>query len=133
SHPDVSLLQPEQGGGLIRVEPMRAFVNRLHLTPQYDNGRLGWIEPAEQLNTAAANSLLKTLEEPPAGTHLVPVSDHVNGLLPTIRSRCRLLRVPPAPVAVARDWLTAQGVSATGLDANVLRMPLSLLEIGRAS
>src|SRR5699024_3329600 len=68
SHPDVSLLQPEQGGGLIRVEPMRAFVNRLHLTPQYDNGRLGWIEPAEQLKTAAGDSLPDRGEEPP-GRH----------------------------------------------------------------
>src|SRR5699024_12200409 len=59
--------------------------------------------------------------------HLVVIRDHVDRLLPTIRSRCRLLRVPPAAVTVARDWLAAQGVAVTGLDDNVLRMPLPLL------
>src|SRR5699024_5691759 len=65
ARPDVALLGPQEAGGLIRVEPMRVFTRRLQLTPQYRQGRLGWIDPAEQLNIAAANSLLKTLEEPP--------------------------------------------------------------------
>src|SRR5699024_12026885 len=51
SHPDVSLLTPEEPGGVIKVDRVRKFTYQLQLTPQYDNGRLGWIEPAEQLNT----------------------------------------------------------------------------------
>ena len=124
SHPDVSLLEPQEEGALIRVEPMRVFTRRLQLTPQYRQGRLGWIDPAEQLNIAAANSLLKTLEEPPAGTHLLLLSSHPHRLLPTIRSRCRLLRVPPAPVAMGREWLAAQRVDTSMVVEHELRMPL---------
>lgn len=127
SHPDVSRLEPDADGSVIRVDAMRAFTQRLQLTAQYDTGRLGWIDPAQQLNTAAANSLLKTLEEPPAGTHLLLVADQADRLLPTIRSRCRVLRVPPAPAALARDWLTRQGMDTAGLDDNALRMPLRVL------
>lgn len=126
AHPDVSTLTPEEPGKVIRVDQLRAFTDRLHLTPQYQSGRLGWIDPAEQLNIASANSLLKTLEEPPEGTHLILVTSQADRLLPTIRSRCRILRVPPAPVDAARQWLAEQGVDAGGTDANALRMPLRL-------
>lgn len=127
AHPDVSTLTPDEPGKVIRVDQMRAFTQRLQLTPQYAGGRLGWIEPAEQLNIAAANSLLKTLEEPPEATHLILVTAHVDRLLPTIRSRCRMLRVPPAPVDTARAWLAGHGVEADAADRNALRMPLCLL------
>lgn len=128
SHPDVSWLTPEDDSDVIKVDRVRAFTQRLQLTSQYESGRLGWMEPAEQLNRAAANSLLKTLEEPPSGTHLLLVAGQVDRLLPTIRSRCRILRVPPAPVAMGRQWLTQQGLDVTDLDDDVLRMPLAQLE-----
>lgn len=127
SHPDVSTLVPAQADAPIRVDAMRAFTTRLQLTAQYDSGRLGWIDPAQALNTAAANSLLKTLEEPPAGTHLILIADQTDRLLPTIRSRCRLVRVPPASPALARDWLRARDVDTRDLDDNSVRMPLRLL------
>lgn len=128
SHPDVSILTPEEAGGVIKVGRVREFTRQLQLTSQYASGRLGWIEPAEQLHNAAANSLLKTLEEPPAGTHLILVSGYADRLLPTIRSRCRILRVPPAPVRIARDWLAARDVALDGMDDDALRMPLRVLE-----
>lgn len=127
AHPDVDTLTPDEEGKVIRVDQMRAFTARLQLTPQYPSGRLGWIDPAEALNPAAANSLLKTLEEPPAGTHLILISGPVDQLLPTIRSRCRMLRVPPAPIEQAREWLTGQGAATGEADRNALRMPLRLL------
>lgn len=128
SHADVSWLVPEDAGGVIKVAPVRAFAAQLQLTSQYGTGRLGWIDPAERLNNAAANSLLKTLEEPPAGTHLLLITDQPDRLLPTIRSRCRILRVPPAPADIARDWLAEQGVAVDGIDEDTLRMPLRRLQ-----
>src|SRR5699024_9785329 len=118
AHADVSMLTPDEGGKSISVERVRSFTYQLQLTSQYASGRLGWIEPAEQLTREAANSLLKTLEEPPAGTHLLLVTAQPDRLLPTIRSRCRILRVPPAPAAVARDWLRMQGVDTQGMTAD---------------
>jgi hypothetical protein len=53
----------------------------------------------------AANALLKTLEEPPAGRFLILVTDSLRDLLPTIRSRCRLIHVRPAASSVARAWV----------------------------
>lgn len=128
THPDVSRLEPEEAGRQIRVDAVRAFSARLHLTPQYDSGRIGWIDPAEALSISAANSLLKTLEEPPAGCHIVLVTDRVSALMATIRSRCQLWRVPPPAPDTARAWLVAQGVAADSLDADSLRTPFAVRE-----
>ena len=128
THPDISRLVPEEAGKLIKVDQVRAFSQRLHLTPQYDSGRIGWIDPAEDLSPSAANSLLKTLEEPPQGCHIVLVTDRVSALMPTVRSRCQLWRLaPPAPDA-AREWLQTNGVDAQGLDADSLRTPFAALD-----
>ena len=126
THPDLSQLVPEETGRLIKVEAVRAFAERLQLTSQYDTGRLGWIEPAEALSASAANSLLKTLEEPPAGCHIVLITDRVSAVMPTIRSRCQLWRIPPPAPAEARAWLSAQGIDADGLDSDSLRTPLAV-------
>lgn len=127
THPDISRLMPEETGRQIKVEQVRAFSRRLYLTPQYDSGRIGWIDPADQLSPSGANSLLKTLEEPPRGCHLLLLSDRVSALMATVRSRCQLWRVPPPSTEASREWLSAQGVDAAGLDADSLRRPLAVL------
>ncbi|HET7314062.1 DNA polymerase III subunit delta' [Salinisphaera sp.] len=127
THPDISRLTPEDGGKAIKVEQVRRFSHALHLTPQYATGRIGWIDPADALSISAANSLLKTLEEPPAGCHIVLVSDRVSALLPTIRSRCQIWTVPAADPAVAREWLTARAFDPARIDDDRLRTPLALL------
>lgn len=66
------------------------------------------VDPADELNRNAANALLKLLEEPPAGVMLFLVSQAPGALLPTIRSRCRTLRLAPPPAAAAEAWLAAQ-------------------------
>jgi len=126
SHPDISRLMPEEPGRLIKVDQVRAFGHTLTLTPQYVSGRIGWIEPAEQLSISAANSLLKTLEEPPAGTHIVLISDRVSALMATIRSRCQHWQIPPATPEAGRVWLERHGVVAAGVDNDSLRTPLAL-------
>ncbi|MDP2816355.1 MAG: hypothetical protein Q8O19_06725, partial [Rectinemataceae bacterium] len=70
------------------------------------------IDPADAMNPAAANSLLKMLEEPPESVHFLLVSSHWRRLLPTIRSRCRLLTLPRPASAIANHWLETQGASA---------------------
>jgi len=137
THPDISRLVPEESGRMIKVEQVRNFGHRLHLTPQYDSGRVGWVEPAEQLSISAANSLLKTLEEPPAGCHIVLITDRVSALMATIRSRCQLWRVPSAAPDIGRVWLSSQladsesrtdeANAAVSISDDLARTPLTVI------
>jgi DNA polymerase-3 subunit delta' len=68
------------------------------------------LAPAEALNGPAANALLKMLEEPPAGAVFLGVSDEIDAVLPTIRSRCVLLRAPAPAWTDALRWLRDQGI-----------------------
>jgi DNA polymerase-3 subunit delta' len=74
------------------------------------------LHPAERMNAIAANTLLKTLEEPPGNARFVLSSAASDSLLPTIRSRCQALRLVLPPQDVAAAWLSARGVN----DANAL-------------
>jgi DNA polymerase-3 subunit delta' len=75
------------------------------------------VDPADELNPAAANAILKLLEEPPAGATLLLVAQRPAGLLPTIRSRCRVLRLAPlGPEDLAAAVMQAGGAAdAAGL------------------
>lgn len=128
THPDISRLVPEEAGKLIKVDQVRAFSQRLQLTPQYDSGRIGWIDPAEALSPSAANSLLKTLEEPPPACHIVLVTDRVSALMPTVRSRCQLWRLAPPEPNEARQWLEERQIDCEGLDADSLRTPFAVVD-----
>ena len=68
------------------------------------------IYPAERMNPASANTLLKTLEEPPGRARFVLASAAPQRLLPTVRSRCQSLRVPLPALDVAAGWLAARQV-----------------------
>lgn len=102
----------------IRVEAMREMLEFCHLTRSGEHGKVVMIYPAEQMNTVTANTLLKTLEEPPADTRFILATAAADALLPTIRSRCLVypLRWPEAGSALA--WLVEQGLPSA--DAAVL-------------
>ena len=108
SHPDFRLVEPEEAGKAIKVDQIRGVISYLSLTSQYHHAKIVVISPAEGMNTNAANSLLKTLEEPPAGGMLVLVSNHPASLPATIRSRCHQLRFAIPPNEQALAWLTPQ-------------------------
>lgn len=78
----------------IRIKQIRAMQKRLITRPTLGARRAIIIDPADDLEKAAANALLKSLEEPPAGTFFLLVTHRPARLLPTIRSRCRTLRFP---------------------------------------
>src|SRR5437016_6221546 len=73
--------------------------------PHEGRARLVLIDPADELNETASNILLKTLEEPPAGTHFVLVTTAAPRLLTTIRSRCQRLLFSPLPGALVAETL----------------------------
>ena len=77
---------------IIRVREIRAMQQRLTTRPTLGSRRAIIIHPADDMNVEAANALLKSLEEPPQGTFFILVTHRPSRLLPTIRSRCRVLR-----------------------------------------
>jgi DNA polymerase-3 subunit delta' len=108
---DGEAVKPEKAKSLvIKIDQIRAVADFMALTTHRAGYRVLLINPAEALHPGAANSLLKTLEEPPPRTLIVLVSDRIARLLPTIRSRCRLLALPLPPRAEALAWLKAEGV-----------------------
>jgi DNA polymerase-3 subunit delta' len=94
----------------IRIEQIRELAEWATLTTHRGGPRVIVIEPAESLNTPASNALLKVLEEPPPRTVFLLVSHRVDETLPTLRSRCALLRVALPPPAEAIGWLQQQGI-----------------------
>jgi DNA polymerase III subunit delta' len=92
----------------IPIDEIRAMQRRLTTRPTLGSRRVVIIDPADDLEKNAANALLKSLEEPPVGTYFLLVAHRVGRLLPTIRSRCRVLRFDPLAAVdvaaiVARD------------------------------
>ncbi len=78
----------------IRIAQIRAMQRRLTTRPTLGDKRAIVIDPADDMEANAANALLKSLEEPPRGTYFLLVTHRPARLLPTIRSRCRVLRFP---------------------------------------
>lgn len=109
AHPDHFLLQPEEDSRYIRVHQIRRLSEQLQLTGQAGPRRVAVIDPAEAMNREAQNALLKTLEEPPAGVHILLVSDAPGALLATVRSRCQGWTVTAPDSTAAKAWLAASG------------------------
>jgi len=137
NHPDLRLLQPlalaaaeaEEGGAgeetggeagkeagkkkpsqQITIAQVRALEDFLHVGTHRQGARVVLLSPAEAMNRATANALLKSLEEPLAGTVFILISSEPHRLLPTIRSRCQTIPVHrPAP-RIAVQWLRDAGV-----------------------
>ncbi|MGV8942371.1 MAG: DNA polymerase III subunit delta' [Lysobacter sp.] len=96
----------------IVIDQMRRLSEQMTLTAQYGDAKIAIIEPADAINHAGANALLKTLEEPVPGRYLWLVSANPARLSATIRSRCQKLefRLPPPDEALA--WLQHKGHAA---------------------
>lgn len=108
SHPDILVLghlpkddkearkkadgEPFERKRNITIDQIRAMQQRLVTRPTLGNRRAIIIEPADDMEKGAVNALLKSLEEPPAGTFFLLVTHQPGKLLPTVRSRCRVLR-----------------------------------------
>ncbi len=105
NHPDFYLLQPAESGKQILVDDIRQLNQNLKLQPQYNQYRVVVICLAEQLNTSAANSFLKTLEEPGQRTIFLLVSNTPSAVSATILSRCQHVRIPMPSLESVTEWL----------------------------
>lgn len=112
SHPDQHWVAPEEPGKMIRVDAIRDLTTKSVLAAQQGGYRVFVIDPAEQMNRAAANALLKTLEEPASRSILILVSSHPDRLPATIRSRCQLVKFAIPGGDAVHDWLSGQAAGA---------------------
>ncbi len=116
--PEESEEAPAEAGGSkgkrisreIRIEQVRALADFVSTSTHRGGTRVMVLAPAELLNGPSANALLKMLEEPPAGSLFILATDALDDVLPTIRSRCVLVRVPAPTRQAALAWLGAQQV-----------------------
>lgn len=95
----------------IKIDQVRALSAFMNVSTHRSGKRIVLLYPAENLTTEAANAILKTLEEPPPDTVFLLVTHHVDDLLPTILSRCRLFALPLPGKDAALAWLQQQGVA----------------------
>jgi len=120
NHPDISRIEPEETGKQIKVDAIRELIHFIQLSSQYARGKIAIIDPAEAMNRSSANSLLKILEEPPAGSVFLLIS-HQPALLPvTVRSRCQRLDFAPVYDEAAVDWLESRTGMARTVAADTL-------------
>ena len=133
THPDLLVLLPEllqqalgwaaaddEEGGTerktkpskeIKVEAVRAAVGFAQITSARGRGKVVLLHPAERMNAVSANTLLKTLEEPPGNARFVLSCAAPEALLPTIRSRCQSVSLALPPAEQACEWLAQRGVA----------------------
>lgn len=104
-HPDLSVVQAEAEGGVLKVDQVRELQHILSLAPYEARFRVALLLRFEQANASAANALLKTLEEPPPQVVFVLTAESAERLMPTIVSRCEILRLRPLPIEAARQEL----------------------------
>ncbi len=110
-HPDFKMIEPEGKSETIKVDSIRDLCSSLIYTSHTGGYKIGLISQAERLNINAANSLLKSLEEPTRNTIFI-LHSHQLGLLPaTIRSRCQTYEVKASDFKLSLQWLESQGIS----------------------
>lgn len=121
THPDVRLVNTEEAEGSdrseqVRVDDIREINRFMALSRQQGRFKVVCINRAHRMNINAANALLKTLEEPPAGSVLFLVSHRIEGLPATIRSRCQIWRFGMPDPALALHWLQEKAASPAWQD-----------------
>ncbi len=114
AHPDYFELRPEEDSEVIKVDQVRAMIGKLDLTTSISERKVAYIHPAETMNAASANALLKSLEEPAGNTVLILVSDNPGRLPVTIRSRCQAMTINQPDPIIVQDWLVKSSGQAPG-------------------
>lgn len=103
-HPDVHAVRPEGAASYV-IEQIRNVIRDVHLKPVQASRKVYIFDEADRLDANSANALLKTLEEPPDNVVIVLLTRSYDSVLPTIVSRCQVVRFRPVPPSVARSLL----------------------------
>ncbi|PIQ84049.1 MAG: DNA polymerase III subunit delta' [Candidatus Omnitrophica bacterium CG11_big_fil_rev_8_21_14_0_20_63_9] len=110
AHPDLHLVVPSGASEQIKIDDVRQVIGRVQLRPFNARLQVAVIDGADRLTDEAANSLLKVLEEPPAGARFLLTTSRLAFCLPTITSRCQILRCMPLSSPDVQSLLVEQGV-----------------------
>ena len=110
SHPDFKLIELPEKKQIIGVAQIRTIENFASTSALSHTGKVLIVQPADAMNNAAMNALLKVLEEPQGSCRFILVTRSLHRLLPTVKSRCQQHCVAPPDRRVAIEWLQAQGV-----------------------
>jgi len=129
NHADIHFVEPLPDKRDISIDQLREIQRELSLRPYEAPRKACILEPAERMSVNAANSLLKTLEEPPGNAIIILLSENADMLLPTIRSRCQLIRFSPLSPEHVRQLLISTGIAP---DAADVLAPLSEGSMQRA-
>jgi DNA polymerase-3 subunit delta' len=105
THPDLAIVEAERIGGTLKVDQVRELQRNLMLTPYEARYRVAILLRFEEAHPSAANALLKTLEEPPPKVILILTASSVEDLLPTVVSRCEVLRLRSLALNEVSQWL----------------------------
>lgn len=107
-HSDYYVLTNEQGKQSIGIDQVRSITSKVYEKSQQGGNKVIWVKHAALMTEAAANALLKTLEEPPQNTYFILSDDHNSHLLPTIYSRCFSYFLPVPELDDSVKWLKKQ-------------------------
>ncbi|MCX8044317.1 MAG: DNA polymerase III subunit delta' [Desulfobacterota bacterium] len=118
-HPDILYLEPFENKNTIGIDQLREMQEQIAYRPFEGMWKVVIIDNADRLQTEAANSLLKTLEEPPDNTVIVLIATSIAGMLPTILSRCQQIRFLPLTSETIVDYLCSR-VDACPEDATII-------------
>ncbi len=118
NHADIHLLAPLPDKKDIVIDQIRELQYLLSLRPYEAERKVCLVEPADRMNTSSANSFLKTLEEPPGNALIVLLTENADSLLPTIRSRCQLVRFAPLASEHIASILLKTGVDEVVASVN---------------
>lgn len=109
--PDWHVLQPDGAGGAIRVEAVRELERQLALSPYEARGRVALLDSFHLATEGASNAVLKTLEEPPPKVLMLVTALSTEDLLPTLVSRCEVIRLRPVPRTQVEAALLEDGAA----------------------
>lgn len=121
THPDFIRITPANEGKMVVIDQVRGISAYYALKSHYGQGKVVIIDPADAMNRAAANALLKVLEEPPDGALIILVSHRFSTLPMTIRSRCVRVACESVDAGIALEWLRGE---LPELDQAILRQLL---------
>lgn len=124
THPDFHWLKPEAEGKQLGVDAIRAGNQYAWETSQLGGQRVILIQNADRMGEAAANALLKTLEEPPSHCHFILLSQSMDTMLPTVVSRCNKWKPKLPEESVVKRWVEGELFES---------VPLQVLRINRGA
>ncbi len=135
NHPDLQVIRPD--GAQLKIDQIREMQQRISYQPLEGPRKIYIIANTEKMNVYTANSLLKTLEEPPAASTIILLTENLNSMLPTIRSRSQILTFYPMPTeelanALVDNFSTNKedATNAAILSRGIIGKAITLVEKG---